>query len=220
VLPPFSHRMRGMSLVILGVRHGEVHNPDGVIYAGLDGFGLSDTGRSQAKSVAAALSDLPVAAIYASPLDRAMETAGFVAEATGAEVNPDIRLHEWRHWQQWAGMMWEQLRTEGREAWEAYQRDPGSVTAGESLHELGDRMDSWLADVKDMHDGGEPDGPGKVVVGISHLEPLRTAVLRGQGRPPKDLFDVKIGLCEVVRIWPEPDASPMPLESLAAIKQP
>src|SRR4051794_9252638 len=128
-----------MSLTVIGVRHGEVHNPEGVIYAGLAGYGLSETGRAQAASVADALKGLDVCAIYASPLDRAMETATFISELAGVEIVPDIRLHEWRHWQQWAGMTWEDLREKGRESWEAYLADPASVTAGESLAELGDR---------------------------------------------------------------------------------
>src|SRR4051812_3441114 len=122
-----------MPLTVIGIRHGEVHNPEGVIYAGLPGYGLSDTGRTQAAAMAEALKGLPVTAIYASPLDRAVETATLIAQVAGVEFVPDIRLHEWRHWHQWAGMTWEDLRVKGREAWEAYQADPGAVTSGESL---------------------------------------------------------------------------------------
>src|SRR5437763_1674642 len=118
-----------MSLTVVGVRHGEVHNPDGVIYAGLPGYGLSETGRAQALQIAEALRGLPVVAVYASPLDRAMETATAIAAVAEVEIVPDIRLHEWRHWHQWAGMTWEELREKGREAWEAYLADPGSVTS-------------------------------------------------------------------------------------------
>lgn len=186
---------------VLGVRHGEVHNPEGVIYAGLPGYGLSDAGRRQAKDLAGALRGLPVTALYSSPLERAMETAEILGEATGAEIVPDERLYEWRHWQQWAGMTWEELRTEGREAWEAYQADPASVTSGESIAELGDRMTSWLDEVLERHDRG-------IVVGVAHLEPLRTILLRRTGRPATDLFDVRVGLCECVRLHPDPDPTP------------
>lgn len=131
-----------------------------------------------------------------------METAEILGEATGAEIVPDERLYEWRHWQQWAGMTWEELRTEGREAWEAYQADPASVTSGESIAELGDRMTSWLDEVRERHDGG-------IVVGVAHLEPLRTILLRRTGRPATDLFDVRVGLCECVRLHPDPDPTPV-----------
>lgn len=193
----------GREPMILGVRHGEVHNPEGIIYAGLPGYGLSEVGRRQAEDLAERLRGLPVAALYSSPLERAMETAEVLAEAVGADVVPDDRLYEWRHWQQWAGMTWEELRTKGREAWEAYRADPASVTAGESLAELGDRMTSWMDEALERHDGG-------VVVGVAHLEPLRTILLRRTGRPAIDLFDVRVGLCECVRLHPDPDPTPAP----------
>lgn len=195
--------------VVLGVRHGEVHNPDGVIYAGLPGFGLSEYGRRQAAEVAAQLAGSPVAAVYASPLERAIETAAVLAEGVGVEVVTDERLHEWRHWGQWAGMTWDRLRDEAVDAWNAYQRDPGSVTSGESLAELADRVASWLEDVVERHRDG-------IVVGVAHLEPLRAILLRLGDRPATDLFEVRIGLAEVVRLHPDPDPAPGAVPDLVA----
>lgn len=199
-----------MALQVIGVRHGEVHNPQGVIYAGLDGYGLSEKGRAQAAAVADALRGVHIAALYASPLDRAMETARFLHDVTGAEIVPDERLHEWRHWQQWAGLTWDELRTKGRDAWDAYTTDPGSVTSGESLAELGDRVESWLEDVERDHTDG-------VVVAVTHLEPLRAILLRMLGRPAKELFDIQITQCDVVRLRPAPDPMPVPLGDLPAL---
>jgi broad specificity phosphatase PhoE len=200
-----------VALTVIGVRHGEVHNPNGVIYSGLAGYGLSDEGRRQARSVAEALRDVPIAALYASPLDRAMETARLIAEATGADVIPEIRLSEWRFWEQWAGLTWEELRTGGLEAWEAYQRDPAAVTSGESLAELADRVQAWLADVRDA----EPDG---LVVAVSHLEPLRAVLLRLLERPAADLFQLVIGPAEGVRLAPDPDPTPLRAEAFRALR--
>jgi broad specificity phosphatase PhoE len=198
-----------VSLKVIGIRHGEVHNPKGVIYSGLPGYGLSDAGREQAARAADALRGAGVVALYSSPLERAMETAGVVADALGLEIHEDIRLHEWRYWAQWAGMTWEELRTNGREAWEAYQTDPGSVTSGESLHQLADRVEAWMADVRSeiMHDG--------IVVGVTHLEPLRAILLRMLGRPAVDLFALEIGLGHAVRLAPTPDASSLDAAALA-----
>ena len=42
------------------IRHGEVHNPDHVVYADLDGFGLSELGRQQARAAAARLAETDV----------------------------------------------------------------------------------------------------------------------------------------------------------------
>lgn len=198
-----------MTLRVVGVRHGEVHNPEGIIYSGLPGYGLSDLGREQARAVAEALRGADVVAVYASPLERATETASAIAEATGCDVRADIRLHEWRHWAQWAGMTWDELRTKGRRAWEAYQSDPASVTSGESLAELGDRMASWLDDVRREHGSG-------LVVGVSHLEPLRTIVLRLLERAASELHALRIGLGEVVTLLPDPDPTPLEATALRA----
>jgi broad specificity phosphatase PhoE len=195
--------------IVIGVRHGEVHNPRGVIYSGLPGFGLSEVGRRQARAAGEALIGAGVVALFASPLDRAMETAGVIAELTGAEVIPDERLHEWRHWQQFAGMTWEELRTNGPEAWDAYMNDPGSVTTGESLAGLADRVDSWLQDALAAH-------PTGLVVAVTHLEPLRAILLRLLDRPAGDLFDLHVGLGEAVRLVPDPSATSLTAGALRA----
>lgn len=198
-----------MAVKIIGVRHGEVHNPDGVIYAGLPGYGLSERGRSQATAVGRALEGIPLTALYASPLDRAMETAMLVAEMTGAEVIPDERLHEWRHWHQFAGMTWERLRIDAREAWDAYQSDPGGVTSGESLEALANRVESWLSDAERAH----PDG---LVVAVTHLEPLRAVLLRRLARPAADLFSIRIGVGEAVCLSPDADVTSLSEQGLRA----
>jgi broad specificity phosphatase PhoE len=187
---------------ILGVRHGEVHNPGGVIYAGLSGFGLSEAGRAQAAEAAEALRDIGVTAIYASPLDRGIETAGIIAAAAAVDVIPDARLEEWGHWHQWAGLTWDELRTKGKDAWDMYTSDPGSVTSGESLEQLADRVEAWMRDVEAQH----PDG---LVIGVSHLEPLRAILLRTLQRPASELFNIQIGPGAAVRLAPDPDPTPL-----------
>jgi broad specificity phosphatase PhoE len=197
-----------MALHVLGMRHGEVHNPKGVIYAGLDGYRLSETGRAQALAVAEAFRGVRLAGLYASPLDRAVETASYIAEVTGAEIVTDDRLYEWRHWQQWAGMTWDELREKGRGAFEAYMNDPGSVTSGESLDELADRFGSWLGDVRTNHTDG-------IVLGVTHLEGLRATLLRSLQRPAKELFTIDVALAGVVRLVPDPDPAPITVDRLA-----
>ena len=52
------------------MRHGEVHNPDGILYGRLPHFGLSTTGTRQAGRVADELADHDITAVFASPLQR------------------------------------------------------------------------------------------------------------------------------------------------------
>jgi broad specificity phosphatase PhoE len=76
------------------LRHGEVHNPTGVLYGRLDGFHLSDLGRRQALTVAEHLRDNDITWVVASPLDRAQETAGPIADSHRLELATDPRLIE------------------------------------------------------------------------------------------------------------------------------
>ena len=70
---------------ILFVRHGEVHNPDHILYERLPGFHLSDRGRRMAEATARYLAASPqtntAAAVYSSPLDRTRETAQAILTA-------------------------------------------------------------------------------------------------------------------------------------------
>ena len=76
------------------LRHGEVSNPDGVLYGRLPGYHLSANGRLMAAAAADFFAERPVAALFASPLERAEETALPVAERLGLEIVTDERLIE------------------------------------------------------------------------------------------------------------------------------
>ncbi|MGY5128925.1 histidine phosphatase family protein [Streptomyces nigrescens] len=76
------------------VRHGEVHNPDGVLYGRRPGYHLSDLGRKMADRVAEHLAERDITHVVASPLERAQETAAPVAGALGLELATDERLIE------------------------------------------------------------------------------------------------------------------------------
>lgn len=76
------------------VRHGEVHNPEKILYGRLPGYGLSDRGREQALRAAAHLGGHHVAALFVSPMQRAQETAVPIAEALDLTPVTDERLIE------------------------------------------------------------------------------------------------------------------------------
>lgn len=82
------------------LRHGEVHNPTGVLYGRLDGYHLSDRGRAMAERVAEHLGGRDggrrrdVVHVVASPLQRAQETAAPIAAEFGLEVAGDERFLE------------------------------------------------------------------------------------------------------------------------------
>mgnify|MGYP000741745465 CR=1 FL=1 len=76
------------------MRHGEVHNPEGILYGRLPGYRLSERGQSQAQAVADALAHNDIAAVIASPLQRAQETATPIAAAHGLVLGTDDQLIE------------------------------------------------------------------------------------------------------------------------------
>jgi broad specificity phosphatase PhoE len=80
--------------VVHVVRHGEVQNPDGVLYGRAPGYHLSELGRKMADRVAEHLAERDIRYVLASPLDRARETAAPVAAAHGLAVETDERLLE------------------------------------------------------------------------------------------------------------------------------
>ena len=78
------------------VRHGEVFNPDGILYGRLPGFGLSKLGHRMAQAAADDLvgRDRPIAALRVSPLQRTRESAAPIAAAFGLEPVIDERIIE------------------------------------------------------------------------------------------------------------------------------
>jgi len=76
------------------LRHGEVHNPGGVLYGRMDGYHLSELGRTMAQRVADTIGGRDITHIVSSPLERARETAAPLALARGLEVGTDERVLE------------------------------------------------------------------------------------------------------------------------------
>ncbi len=76
------------------LRHGEVFNPDGVLYGRRDGFHLSELGRKMAQRVADTIGDRDIVHLRSSPLERAQETARPLAAARGLEIVTDDRVIE------------------------------------------------------------------------------------------------------------------------------
>ncbi|MGZ4438075.1 MAG: histidine phosphatase family protein [Nocardioidaceae bacterium] len=76
------------------LRHGEVFNPGGVLYGRMDGYHLSELGRSMAQRVADTIGDRDITHIVASPLERAQETAAPLAAARGLTISTDPRIVE------------------------------------------------------------------------------------------------------------------------------
>lgn len=148
------------------VRHGEVFNPQGVLYGRLPGFGLSDLGRRMADAAAADLQShrRPVSAIVSSPLQRTQQSAEPVAERFGLEVHLDDRIIEPTN-------RFEGKRMTGRESalrdvrnW-SYLVNPWEPSWGEPFRSIADRMIQAMTDAAESVDSGD-------VVMVSHQLPI------------------------------------------------
>ncbi|WP_235433761.1 histidine phosphatase family protein [Protofrankia sp. BMG5.30] len=156
------------------VRHGEVFNPEKVLYGRLPGFVLSEAGQRQAKVTAEFLAGRDIAAVVASPLERARQTAAPIAQALGIGVEVDPRLIESRN-------VFEGKPFEAGPALLRYPRmwrvliNPFRPSWGEPYTEIAGRMLAAVAEWRDAF-------PGREVVLVSHQLPVWTArrALEGQ----------------------------------------
>ncbi|WP_029289827.1 histidine phosphatase family protein [Cellulomonas sp. HZM] len=149
------------------MRHGEVHNPQGVLYGRLPGYRLSERGQEMARVVADHLAAEPrrdVVAVIASPLQRAQETAAPIAAAFGLEVGTDERLIEaGNHFQGMTfGVGDGSLRHP--QHW-PYLRNPFRPSWGEPYKEQVERMLGAVASARDAARGHE-------AVLVSHQLPV------------------------------------------------
>ncbi len=147
---------------IIAIRHGETTwNVDTRIQGHLD-IPLNATGRHQAARMALALKDEPIAAVYASDLTRAWETAQYLGRVHGLQVNPETGLRE-RGFGDFEGKTFaeiEVLLPEQSRRWR--KRDPEFAPAGgESLTALSLRVVEAAERLAAKH-------PGELIALVGH----------------------------------------------------
>ncbi len=156
------------------LRHGEVHNPTGILYGRMPGFSLSDLGRQMAQRVADTIADRDIVRVVASPLERAQQTAAPLAGALGLEIATDPRViesssvFEGRYF----GVGQRVLRQPS--SWK-YLWNPLRPSWGEPYKEIAARMTAAVADARDAARGHE-------TVVVSHQLPIWTTRLHLENR--------------------------------------
>jgi broad specificity phosphatase PhoE len=175
------------------MRHGEVHNPEGVLYGRLPGYRLSELGRQMAHLVGQHLSDRDITLVVASPLDRAQETAAPIAEPHGLDVVIDERAIE-------AGNSFEGQRGGSspmhwlRPGHWSKLVNPFTPSWGEPYVEIAARMHAVVADARERARGHE-------AVVVSHQLPVWTVRNSLAGR----------------RLWHDPRRRECTLASLTSL---
>ena len=84
----------GIETTVHLLRHGEVHNPEGILYGRRPGYNLSELGLKMAERVAERIGGQDITHVVSSPLERAQQTAGPLAKALGLEISLDERVLE------------------------------------------------------------------------------------------------------------------------------
>jgi probable phosphomutase (TIGR03848 family) len=155
------------------VRHAVTEQTGPMLTGRASGIDLSEDGRRQAKALGERLAEIPVAAVYASPIERTAQTALAVADHHDLEVRelPGVIEADYGEWT--GGKLAELAKTD---LWKTVQRAPSRARfpGGESLAEMQARMVTALEAVVADH-------PGEVVVVVSHADPIKAAIAHFTG---------------------------------------
>ncbi len=186
--------------VVLLVRHGLTPTTGVKLPGRARGLHLSDEGRRQAEAAAERIAKISkVVAIYSSPLERARETAGIIAKSRNMAVRIERGLLE-VDIGKWTG--WAIKDAVARPEWKAVQQHPSGFRFpnGESFTEMQARITGAIARIVARH-------PGKIIVAVSHADPIKAAVAHAIGTP-LDLFQrVMIGTASISALAYSPSSS-------------
>ena len=156
------------------LRHGEVRNPDGVLYGRLPGFNLSELGQEMAVRAADFLADNDITLVVSSPMERAQQTAAPVAARHNVPVEIDRRLTE-------ADNIFEGQRVSVGDgvlkqprAWR-HLWNPFRPSWGEPFDDVAERMQAAIDDARGKARGHE-------AVLVSHQLPVWIARLAAEDR--------------------------------------
>jgi probable phosphomutase (TIGR03848 family) len=183
--------------LILLVRHGQTPTTGRILPGRAPGLHLAARGRRQAEAVAARLARLPrVAAVYASPMERARETAAAIAGARRLAVRVEPGLNDIDPGE-WTGARLSQLRR--KPEWAIVQHHPSGFRfpRGESFVELQARLAATLDRLVARH-------AGETFVAVSHADPIRIALAHALGLS-LDFFQriaIAPGSVSAIVYWP------------------
>jgi probable phosphoglycerate mutase len=166
-----------MPLLLL-IRHGENdYVKTGKMAGRLPGVHLNERGQKQAQALGDALKDVPIKAVYSSPLERAMETAVPIASARKMQVIQEPGLME-TDMGKWQGKSWKVLRL--LKVWKIVENSPSRFRFpdGESFPEIQTRIADVLERVVQKY-----NKPQDIIAIVFHADPIKLAVSHFLGLP-------------------------------------
>lgn len=147
------------------LRHGEVHNPEGVLYGRRDGFHLSELGNKMAARIGEALGDRDIVHMRTSPLERAQETAAPLAAGRGLTPTIEPRVIESSNKFEGIGFSDGAMTFVKRPSLLRHMYNPLKPSWGEPYDEITARMMAAVEDARDAARGHE-------AVVVSHQLPI------------------------------------------------
>ena len=207
------------------VRHGEIEANIDKVYAGWSDEGLTARGRKQAAEAAEALSGIGISAIYSSPIERAMETAGIIGNTLDLTPIPDEGFKELKMGP-WEGLSEHEVADRYPDQWETWNTRPAdlAVAGRETLQELLERVLDGVGRLRSgagarlkmnvehrtsniQHRMGEDraggHGPGNVLV-VTHVAIIRVLILHAENRDLNEYKQVPVpGNGEVLELADE-----------------
>jgi broad specificity phosphatase PhoE len=163
-------------LRLLLLRHGQVESNKEMRYVGLRDEVLTELGEQQARALGESLAGLPIVAILSSPLSRAQQTAGFVAEHHGLEVQTESRLRE-QNFGEWDGMSHGEIQERDPELLKAFgSRDDVVPPDGESQITMQARVLDLVRELAlDAADRPAEEQP-RLIALVSHVGPIKATM--------------------------------------------
>jgi broad specificity phosphatase PhoE len=156
------------------VRHGEVFNPEGVLYERIPGFRLSELGHQMAQAAAKQLAaeNRQISRLFASPLQRAQESAAPLSKEFGLEIEHEPRVIE--PWNKFAGYRMGGRALMKKPSLALHLYNPQKPSWGEPYREIAQRMTEAALSAWSSVDSGD-------VVFVSHQLPIWMLYRSSQG---------------------------------------
>ena len=171
--PPDEHPKAPPATKLVLARHAVTAQTGPLLSGRAPGIDLSDKGKDQAAALGQRLAALPIAAVYASPIERTTQTAEAVAAHHNLPVLPLPGVIEADYGEWTGGKISDLAKTD---LWRTVQRAPSRARfpSGESLSEMQARMVTALEMVVAEH-------AGEIIVVVSHADPIKAAIAHYTG---------------------------------------
>lgn len=188
-------REKEPSTRVIFVRHGMTDFPKNRIYCDdREDPVLNDQGRHQAAWAARVLASEAIDGLFCSPMQRTLATAQAIQETTGVDPVAHAGLRE-RRFGVWDGLYFNEIEQRYPKEYAEWKANPALYNPrdGESIHELQRRVQATVDEFIARR-------PGKTLVVVTHVGPIRVAVCTAIGLPVEGYRQLTVDYCSLTRI--------------------